>query len=441
VTLRREPETATIDALTHDGRGIAAIAGKKVFVPGGLPGEQVRILRRKIRRGYDEADLLGVLTASPDRVVPKCAAFGICGGCSLQHLTAADQRAIKQKSLADSLERIGGVRPDRWLEPVFDPEPGADWQYRRRARLAVRDVAGKGRVLVGFRERRAPLVTDMHRCEVLAPPLGTLIDPLSDLIGQLSIRARLPQVELAVADNAVELVFRVLDPPTDEDRARLSRFAQDQGVQISLQPGGIGSVEPLGCDESREALYYELPEFDLKIHFEPTDFVQVNGNVNRRMVSIAVDLLQLQPADRVLDLFCGIGNFTLPLARRAAFVLGVEGEAAQVSRASQNAWANGINNAEFRRGDLAVVDGKENWLREGWDRILLDPPRTGAEEVIRHIGKTGARRIVCVSCHPATLARDAGILTKTQGFHLEVAGIIDMFPHTAHAEAIAVFAK
>jgi len=441
VAARREPETATIDALTHDGRGIAAIAGKKVFVPGVLPGEQVRILRRKTRRGYDEAELLCILSPSPDRVVPKCAAFGVCGGCSLQHMTAGDQRAIKQKSLADSLQRIGGVTPDRWLDPVFDPAPGADWQYRRRARLAVRDVARKGRVLVGFRERRAPIVTDMHRCEVLAPPLGGLIDSLSDLIGRLGIRARLPQIELAVADNAIELVFRVLDSPSAEDRAMLKRFGEDHGLRISLQPGGIESVEPLEPDAPREALYYVLPEFDVKIRFEPTDFVQVNGNANQRMVSTALDLLQLRETDRVLDLFCGIGNFTLPLARHAASVLGIEGEPAQVARAARNAEANGIANCEFRCADLAAVEGKETWLRESWDKVLLDPPRSGAEEVVRHLAKTGAQRIVCVSCHPATLARDAGILAKSQGYRLEAAGIIDMFPHTAHAEAIALFTR
>jgi 23S rRNA (uracil1939-C5)-methyltransferase len=441
VAARREPETATIDALTHDGRGIAAIAGKKVFVPGVLPGEQVRILRRKTRRGYDEAELLCILSPSPDRVVPRCAAFGVCGGCSLQHMTAGDQRAVKQKSLADSLQRIGGVTPDRWLDPVFDPAPGADWQYRRRARLAVRDVAGKGRVLVGFRERRAPIVTDMHRCEVLAPPLGGLIDPLSDLIGRLGIRARLPQIELAVADNAIELVFRVLDSPTAEDRAMLKRFGEDHGLRISLQRGGIESIEPLEPDTPREALYYVLPEFDVKIRFEATDFVQVNGNANRRMVSTALDLLQLRETDRVLDLFCGIGNFTLPLARHAARVLGIEGEPAQVARAARNAEANGIANCEFRCADLAAVEGKETWLRQSWDKVLLDPPRSGAGEVVRHLAKSGAQRIVCVSCHPATLARDAGILTKSQGYRLEAAGIIDMFPHTAHAEAIALFTR
>jgi 23S rRNA (uracil1939-C5)-methyltransferase len=438
---RREPETATIEALTHDGRGIAAIEGKKVFVPGALPGEQVRIARRKIRRGHDEADLVEILEPSTARVVPRCAAFGVCGGCALQHVDAADQRGIKQKSLKDSLERIGGVTPERWLEPIFDPAPDAEWEYRRRARLAVRDVAAKGRVLVGFRERRAALVTDMHRCEVLAPPLGRLIDPLSDLIGQLSIRARLPQVEFAAGDNAIELVFRVLDPPTAADRERLLRFGEQHGLRISLQPGGVDSVEPLS-PEPREALYYELPEFGLRICFEPTDFVQVNGPVNRQMIAAAVDLLQLHEDDRVLDLFCGIGNFSLPLARRAACVLGIEGESAQVTRAARNAERNGIGNCEFRVSDLAAVQGKEQWLRrQAWDKVLLDPPRSGAEAVVRNLAKTGAARVVCVSCHPATLARDAGILTKTQGYRLEAAGIIDMFPHTAHVEAIALFSK
>jgi 23S rRNA (uracil1939-C5)-methyltransferase len=441
VVKRREPETATIDAMMHDGRGIATIDGKKVFVPGALPGEQVRLLRRKMRRGYDEADLLEILAPLPERIMPRCAVFGVCGGCTLQHVDAADQRAMKQKSLADCLERIGGIGPERWLDPVFDPEPEGNWQYRRRARLAVKDVAGKGRVLVGFRERRAALVTDMHRCEILAPPFGSLIDALSELIGELGIRARLPQIEVAVADNAVELVFRVLDPPAEEDRARLERFGNEHGVRISLQPGGIDSVTPLVGDAACDALYYELPEFDVRIRFQPTDFVQVNGSVNRRMVAAAVDLLQLRETDHVLDLFCGIGNFSLPIARRAAFVLGIEGEAAQVTRAAQNAALNGIGNCEFRCSDLAAVDTGSSWLRQSWDRVLLDPPRSGAEEVMRHMGKIGATRVVCVSCHPATLARDAGILTKGQGYRLEAAGIIDMFPHTAHVEAIAVFSK
>jgi 23S rRNA (uracil1939-C5)-methyltransferase len=436
---KREPEMAIIDALTHDGRGIAAIEGKKVFVAGALPGEQVRVVRHKIRRGHDEADLLEVLVPSQERVVPRCEAFGVCGGCALQHVDTADQRAIKQKSLEDSLERIGGVCPDRWLKPIFDATGEGSWQYRRRARLAVRDVSAKGRVLVGFRERGAALVTDMHRCEVLAPPLGGLIDPLSDLIGRLTIKARLPQVELAVGDNAVELVFRVLDPPTSGDRDSLRRFGEEHGIRISLQPGGIDSVMPLDPDTPRESLHYDLPDFDVRVRFEPTDFVQVNGPVNRQMVAAAVELLQLRQDDRVLDLFCGIGNFSLPLARRSGYVLGIEGETAQVVRAVQNAGLNGITNCEFRVSDLAAVDGSESWIRQSWNKVLLDPPRTGAEAVIGKLAKTGAERIVYVSCHPATLARDAGALVWKQGYRLEAAGIIDMFPHTAHVEAIALF--
>lgn len=438
---RREPETATIDAISHDGRGIAAIEGKKIFVTGVLPGEHVRLLRRKIRRAYDDAELLEVLAPSPERITPRCAAFGRCGGCALQHVTATDQRRMKLRSLRDSLQRIGGVAPERWLEPIHDTAPDSDWRYRRRARLGVKDVAAKGRVLVGFREQRAPLVTDMHRCEVLASPLDGLIDALSELIAQLSIRRRLPQIEVAVANNATELVFRVLDPPTSQDREKMRQFAREHQLRISLQHGGVDSVEPLHPETAGEPLFYELPEFDIRIAFEPTDFIQVNGAVNRLMVAAAVDLLQLRKEDRVLDLYCGIGNFTLPLARRSRRVLGIEGAQPQVARAKANAARNGIGNCEFRCSDLAAIDGREHWLGERWDKVLLDPPRSGAEAVVPHLAATGAERIVCVSCHPATLARDARVLTTTAGYRLEAAGIIDMFPHTAHVEAIAVFSR
>ncbi|HWM27111.1 MAG TPA: 23S rRNA (uracil(1939)-C(5))-methyltransferase RlmD [Woeseiaceae bacterium] len=439
--MRRNPESATIDAVTHDGRGIAAIDGKKVFVAGALPGEQVRILRRKIRRGYDEADLLEVEAPSPERIMPRCDAFGICGGCALQHVAPADQRKMKEKSLRDSLERIGNVSPARWLAPVFDPDHEGAWRYRRRARLAVREVAAKGRVLVGFRERRAPIVTDMHRCEVLSAPLDGLIDPLAELIATLSIRRRLPQIEVAVADNAVELVFRVLDPPTVDDKAKLAAFGQRHCLSISLQPGSVESAVPLEPDAPRVPLYYELPEFDMRIHFEPTDFIQVNGRVNRLMVLAAIEALELRETDRVLDLFCGIGNFSLPLARHSGHVMGLEGEAGQVSRAAANAVRNGVGNCEFRCADLAAINGREPWIGQSWDKLLLDPPRCGAEEIVRQMAKIGPARLVYISCHPATLARDAAILTRTEGYRLDAAGIIDMFPHTAHVEAIAVFSR
>lgn len=438
---RREPETARIEGVTHDGKGIAAVEGKKVFVTGALAGETVRFLRRKRRRNYDEAELLEVLEASDARIEPRCAAFSICGGCSLQHISADDQRAIKHQSLVDSLQRIGKVEPARWLEPLFDESADGGWKYRRRARLAVKDVAGKGRVLVGFRESHAPYICDMHRCEVLASPVDSLIDPLSELVGRLSIRARLPQIEVAVADNITELVVRVLDPPTDEDIDALKAFARDHKLQIALQPGGPGSVVPLHTGEAAVPLQYSLPAFNITIQFEATDFVQVNGAVNRAMVSTAIELLDVQPDHRVLDLYCGIGNFSLPLARQAAHVLGIEGELAQVERSRANAALNAVDKCEFRQADLATIEGDEGWLKEHWDRVLLDPARSGAEAVVANMTTLGASRIVYVSCHPGTLARDAGTLVREHGYSLEAAGIIDMFPHTGHVESLAVFQK
>lgn len=435
-----EPETATIGAVTHDGRGIAELPGKKVFVAGALPGEAVRFLRRKRHRSYDDAELTEVLSASPSRVPPRCQVYGVCGGCSLQHVDADEQRRIKEQSLRDAILRIGRTEPDHWLPPLFDAAPEGGWHYRRRARLAVKDVAAKGRVLVGFRERHAPYVTNMHRCEVLAHPVDTLIDPLSELIGRLALRSRVPQIEVAVGDNRCELVFRVLDPPGAADRDAIARFAAQHGLQVALQPGGLDSVEVL-YPAPPETLHYALPEFGLQLEFAATDFVQVNGPVNRMMIVKALELLQPQAGDAVLDLFCGIGNFSLPLARHAAQVLGVEGEAGLVSRARRNALQNRVGNCDFTVCDLARVDGSESWLSRRWDKLLLDPARAGAIEVLQQAGRIDAERIVYVSCHPGTLARDTEELVHRRGYSLEAAGIIDMFPHTSHVESIAVFAK
>jgi len=433
---RREPETAQIQSVTHDGKGIASLDGKKAFVAGALVGETVQFIRRKSRRSYDECELLEVIEASPDRIEPRCEAFGRCGGCSLQHVSAEHQRAIKEQTLRDNLERIGRVEPERWLPAMTGPE----WNYRRRARLAVKHVPAKGRTLVGFRERHAPFITDMHRCEVLAKPVDGLIDALSELIGRLSIRARLPQIEVAVADNQVALVFRVLDPPTEADTAELIAFGESHDIRIYLQPKGLDSVTLLHPAEA-DSLHYTLQAFDITIAFEPVDFVQVNGDINERMVSFAVEQLQSGPDDRVLDLFCGIGNFSLPLARQAGTVLGVEGEASLVARAGENARRNGLSNVEFRVADLGKVDGSEAWVKSGWDRLLLDPARSGAAEVVSRMHLFGPQRIVYVSCHPGTLARDAGTLVHEQGYRLEAAGIIDMFPHTAHVESVGIFSK
>jgi 23S rRNA (uracil1939-C5)-methyltransferase len=413
------------------------MGGKKAFIAGALDGETVQFIRRKSRRNFDEAELLEVIEASPDRIDARCEAFGRCGGCSLQHVRPEHQRDIKARTLQDNLERIGRVEPREWLQPMTGPE----WNYRRRARLAVKNVPAKGRVLVGFRERHAPYITDMHRCEVLAPPLDAMIDELSELVGQLSIRARLPQIEVAVADNDAALVFRVLDPPNEADKAVMTAFGEAKQLRIYLQSGGPASVALLYPQSVNEPLTYSLPEFDIEIAFEPIDFVQVNSEINRSMVHFAVEQLCAGPDDRVLDLFCGIGNFSLPIARQTGAVLGVEGEGSLVARAALNAQRNELSNVEFRVADLSRIDGTENWVKAGWDRLLLDPARSGAAEVVTRMHLFGPQRIVYVSCHPGTLARDAGTLVHERGYNLEAAGIIDMFPHTAHVESIAVFSK
>ncbi len=438
---RREPEVARIVSTTHDGRGIADVAGKKVFVAGALEGEEVRFLRRKIRRKFDEAELLEVLQSSRSRIEPRCEAFGRCGGCSLQHISQQEQRELKQRSLRDNLQRIAGAEPENWLPPIYATGKEGGWHYRRRARLAVKDVYAKGRVLVGFHERHAPFVTDMHRCEVLADPVGNLIDPLIELIERLSIRSRLPQIEVGIGDNAVELIFRVLDPPNDDDRAAMIGFAQQYDVRVSLQTGGLDSVTALYPDPVPEALSYDLADFDVRIEFACTDFVQINGPVNRLLVTAAIELLQVETHHRVVDLYCGIGNFTLPLARRGGEVLGIEGEQRLVERARANAALNDIGNVAFLQADLFEIDGKESWLGAGCDRLLLDPARSGSLELIKHIDVLGPKRIVYVSCHAGTLARDAAELIGQGNYRMTAAGIIDMFPHTAHVESIAVFEK
>lgn len=429
-------ETLAIETAAHDGRGIAHIDGKVVFVSGALPGERVVALRRPRRRGFDEATTVEVLEPAPGRVQPACEHFGLCGGCSLQHADAATQRTLKQQALADNLNRIGKVAPTEWFEPVTGPV----WGYRRRARLSSRFVDKKGRMLVGFREREGRgLVADLAGCEVLAAPAGQLIAPLADALGGLQAAHTIPQVEVAVADNMTVLVIRHLSALGEADRAALRAFAAAHGVEIHLQPAGYDSVAPL--DPPGTQLVYALPDFDVEIRFEPTDFVQVNGEVNRKMVARAVELLDAGPRDTALDLFCGIGNFTLPLARRAAQVTGVEGDAALVARAAANAAHNGISNVEFHTADLFESLGKVSWATQRYDRLLLDPPRAGAREIIELVPRWRPKRIVYVSCHPGTLARDAGILVNEHGYKLAGAGIIDMFPHTAHVESIALFTR
>lgn len=426
---------ANVESLSHDGRGIVRSNGKTVFVEGALPGEQINYRLLRQRRDYDEARVEEIKQPSPERVTPRCEHFGVCGGCTLQHLAPAAQLAAKQQTLLDNLQRIGHVQPDTVLEPLAGPA----WGYRRRARLSARYVPNKGRVLVGFVERDNSFVTDTRRCEILDPKVGVLIEALSALLSSMSIRERIPQIELAVGDVHTVLVLRVLSAPDADDRQRLSEFESSHQLHIYLQAGKPDALEPLNGDPVR--LAYRLPEWDMELEFEPADFIQVNAKVNRLLIARALELLDVQSQHRVLDLFCGLGNFTLPLARNARLAVGVEGDIGLVRRARLNAERNGIANAEFCHADLFADTGSAPWMQQQYDCVLLDPPRAGAREVIAHFGALGAQRVVYVSCHPATLARDAELLVKQQGYRLRAAGVLDMFPHTAHVESIAVFER
>jgi 23S rRNA (uracil1939-C5)-methyltransferase len=427
-----EIQEADIVDLAHDGRGIARLDGKAVFVAGALPGEHVRLRVFKRRRQLDEAGMVEVLSASPDRVVPACAHFGICGGCSLQHLSARAQLAAKERQLLENLQRIGRVRPERVLPPLRGPE----WAYRRRARLGVKYVHKKGRVLAGFREREKPYIADLQRCEVLQEPLGTLPRDLAALVETLNIREKIPQVEVAAGDDAAALVFRVLEAPGPEDAEKIAAFGARLKVQIFLQTGGLDTVRPL--QPHYPPLTYAV-EAGLVIEFSPVDFIQVNREVNVSMVASALDLLGPTQDDRVLDLFCGLGNFTLPLARRAGSVVGIEGDAALVAKAEANAARNGVGNAAFFRENLFEPTLLGPWASERYDLVLLDPPRAGASAVLARLAHWRPRRVVYISCHPGSLARDAEILVYSQGYQLTCAGVMDMFPQTTHVESIAVF--
>jgi len=402
-----------------------------VFVEGALPGEdaEVRIFKQGKRFDVGAASSLG--PPAEGRRQPRCAHFGVCGGCATQHADERTQMAAKQRWLEDCLERIGKVKPERLLPIVHGPE----WGYRHRARLSVRRVEKKGGVLVGFRERRSTYIADMRECPVLPDAVSSLIPEMRLLVERLSVRERVPQVELAVGDDATALVFRHLLPLTDADHAELSAFHEKHGVHIWLQPAGPDSAHAFAPKQSD--LWYSLPEFALKIHFRPTDFTQVNAAVNRLLVSKAVELLDPRPAERVGDLFCGIGNFSLPLAKRGAQVIGLEGSRELVDRARANALANGVV-AQFEVADL-FKQGLSPFGR--FDKLLIDPPREGAVEIVKSLSGESLRRIVYVSCDPATLARDAGVLVHTQGFRLVAAGVANMFPHTAHVESITLFER
>jgi len=415
---------------------VARIDGKTVFVQGALPGEEVlcRYTRRHAR--YSEALALEIGSPSPLRVTPRCAHADVCGGCSLQHLGAEEQIAHKQAVLLEHMRHIGEVE----AEQVFEPLRGPLWGYRRKARLGVKYVEKKGGALVGFREKASPYIADMRSCEVLHPSVGRRIEALRELIGSLQARARIPQIEVAVGDQDTVLCLRHLDPLSIPDREALSAFGAGHGIGVYLQPGGPGSIHPL-WPESGVVLSYSLPESGLEFSFQVDDFTQVNAEVNRAMVARVLELLDPEATDQVLDLFCGLGNFTLPLARRAGQVTGIEGDAALVRRARDNAVANGMDNVRFEQVDLAQPEQLARFVSQRFDKLLLDPPRSGAAEIIAQLDYAGIGRIVYVSCNPATLARDAGILVHEHAYRLRGVGVMDMFPHTSHVESIALFER
>ena len=430
------PFQARILDLSHDGRGVARREdGKAVFVAGALPGETVLAEPTARSRRFDEARTLEVLTASPERVPPRCPHFGTCGGCVLQHLAQDRQIVAKQQVLLENLERIGKVAPGRVLEPLT----ADSWGYRRKGRFSVRRVNKKDKTLVGFREQDPRFVADLGQCHTVIPQIGMKIQALAALVDGLQAREQIPQIEFIAGDDAIALTVRHLAPLDEADRAALAAFGREHGFSMFLQPKGPDSVHPL--DGQAPALSFRLPQWEVELAFEPLDFIQVNAGLNQKMIARALELLDAQAGERVLDLFCGLGNFTLPLARTVAEVVGVEGDAGLVARARANAQRNGLGNAQFFAADLTTDQRGTPWMRAGFDKLLLDPPRSGADEVLKQLPLQGIDRIVYVSCHPGSLARDAGFLVHERGYRLVAAGVMDMFPHTAHVESIALFER
>jgi 23S rRNA (uracil1939-C5)-methyltransferase len=429
--------TGIIESLDHEGRGITRLDGKTIFVEGALPGECVEYASYRRKPSYELARTLRVETASGDRVTPRCPHFGVCGGCSMQHLDSAAQVAVKQRVLEDNLRHLGRLQAEQLYPPIY----GAPWGYRHRARLSARLVPKKGGVLVGFHEKRSSCIADMRQCEVLPPHLSALLVPLRGLIGQLSICDQVPQIEVAIGDQVTVLVLRIMVALNSADEALLRKFADQHGVVFYLQPKGPATAYrfyPL----DGPALSYCLPEFDIEHFFSPTEFTQVNPAINRVLVRRAMNLLDPQPGERIADMFCGLGNFTLPIARSGASVLGVEGSAELVQRAGENAAANGLaGSVQYSVANLFEATPESLAALGRFDRMLIDPPREGALELVRSLAENGPRRIVYVSCSPSTLARDAAILVGQKGYRFSGAGVVNMFPNTSHVESIALFER
>ena len=437
--LPEEPVEVEISALSNEGRGIAHVDDRTVFIDQALQGERVLFKYTRLTSKIAEGRAVEVLTPSPLRVDPVCSAFEMCGGCSLQHMSSEAQIDLKQSMLLDQLEQ-NGVKPEQVIPPLLGPEYG----YRHKARLGVRYVHKKETVLVGFRERNSSFITETQRCEVLHPSVGGIISEIADCINKMDAKRSIPQIEVAVGDEQTVLVFRHLEALNDADRQLLTGFCKSHSLVCYLQAGKPDQLELL-YPQQADPLFYMLPAAsgdDLKIEFQPSDFTQVNPDINRRMVANAIEYLSLKKTDTVLDLFSGLGNFALAMARGCGKVVAVEGSLVMVRKARDNAELNGIENAEFCYADLYGDEvAAAPWLKQKYDKILLDPPRSGATEILPSLKKMEASTIVYVSCHPATLARDAAVLVNDLGYKLKKAGIMNMFPHTGHVESIAVFEK
>lgn len=434
-------ETSTpviIESIDHEGRGIAHADGKVIFIEGALTGERVTYSSYRKKNNYEQAQVVQILKQSFMRVQPKCPSFGVCGGCSMQHLEPRAQVAVKQRVLEDNLQRIGKVKPEAMLPPIY----GQPWAYRQRARLSVRHVLKKEKTLVGFREKNGKYVADMRHCEILTPKIASLLPLLGELNESFSSHDTMPQIEVAVGEHVDVLVLRILQALSPADEALIRQFADKHKVQFWTQTKGPETVTPFYPLDAPK-LSYSLPEFGITMPFAPTEFTQVNSEMNRLMVSRAMRLLDPQLGERIADFFCGLGNFTLPIARSGARVLGIEGSDALVKRARQNAEFNGLSgNTEFKAMNLFEMDEAALAQLGHFDKWLVDPPRDGAIELMKSIGSdTAPRRIVYVSCSPSTLARDAEVLVHVKGYRLKAAGVMNMFPQTSHVESIALFEK
>jgi 23S rRNA (uracil1939-C5)-methyltransferase len=426
-----------IEDLSHDGRGIARVEGKIVFVEGALPGEKVRFAYIKKRKDYDEARVHEIIEASPERVEPACPHFGVCGGCSLQHLSAEGQLKYKQNHWLSLMKKMGGGLPNEVLAPLQTDI----WGYRRKARLGVKYVPKKEKVLLGFREKRNPqYLMDMEDCHILHSRIRPAIPQIKALLNAMPSAKQIAQIEISVGEQCA-LVFRNLIPLEAKDEALLEQFGQETGFKIYLQPKGPDSLILFYPKEASFSMSFEIPQYDVHMTYEPLDFIQVNQSMNEAMIAQALLLLDLKPSDRVLDLFCGLGNFTLPLAKTVSYVYGVEGNEQMLKRAKANAESQSIDNVEFTVADLQLTSSVEELKKLDFNKVLIDPARDGALAVVEGLGELGPERIVYVSCHPATLARDAHVLRTKYGYQMVCGGVMDMFPHTIHIESMALFVK